>query len=195
MSGVVAGSAPLRQARRFSFWPTHEFPTRRRAISWEISLRSVKGHETGARSELIMGNGRRFEARKQPLSPRPLPIIGVRRGIMQCRAHDVDDRAAPAVAPGPDIPRASAIQPVPPEQACFFTGPRSVDSWTPGPKPLCHRHPTGPHPSGLWWTPAVDGASSFFALCVQPLKRSRGRSASCIASCPSSRSVVWRGVW
>src|SRR5512135_901802 len=29
----------------------------------------------------------------------------------------------------------------------------SVDSWSPGPKPLCHRHPTGPHPSGLLWTP------------------------------------------
>jgi hypothetical protein len=29
----------------------------------------------------------------------------------------------------------------------------SVDSWTPSLKPLCHRHPTGPHPSGLLWTP------------------------------------------
>src|ERR1700742_950376 len=41
-----------------------------------------------------------------------------------------------------------------PEQGCFFREPTSVDSWTPGPKPLCHRHPTGPHPSGLLWTPA-----------------------------------------
>src|SRR3954462_12294417 len=31
----------------------------------------------------------------------------------------------------------------------------SLDSWTPGPKPLCHRHPTGPHPSGLAWTPTT----------------------------------------
>src|SRR3954469_4072354 len=36
----------------------------------------------------------------------------------------------------------------------FRGGGVSLDSWTPGPKPLCHRHPTGPHPSGLWWTPA-----------------------------------------
>src|SRR5512143_2080003 len=38
----------------------------------------------------------------------------------------------------------------------------SVDSWTPGPKPLCHRHPTGPHPSGLLWTPwtPAKGATS-----------------------------------
>src|SRR5690242_12215914 len=35
----------------------------------------------------------------------------------------------------------------------FFQGGMSVDSWTLGPKPLCHRHPTGPHPSGLLWTP------------------------------------------
>src|SRR5689334_2176029 len=32
-------------------------------------------------------------------------------------------------------------------------GKESVDSWTPGPKPLCHRHPTGPHPSGFLRTP------------------------------------------
>src|ERR1700753_1683838 len=40
-----------------------------------------------------------------------------------------------------------------PEQGCFSWGGISVDSWTPGRKPLCHRHPTGPHPSGLLWTP------------------------------------------
>src|SRR5690348_4274026 len=47
-------------------------------------------------------------------------------------------------------------------------GKESVDSWTPGPKPLCHRHPTGPHPSGLLrtpWTPAKgDSTESDFAL-------------------------------
>src|SRR4051794_13188801 len=41
-----------------------------------------------------------------------------------------------------------------PEQGCFSCDRMSVDSWTPGPKPLSHRHPTGPHPSGLLWTPA-----------------------------------------
>jgi hypothetical protein len=46
----------------------------------------------------------------------------------------------------------------------FFQAGKSVDSWTPGPKPLCHRRPTGPHPSGLLWTPAkVDSTKSNFA--------------------------------
>jgi hypothetical protein len=58
LSGVViAGDASLRLARRFSFWSTDKFPTRRRAIPWEISLRNVKGHESGARRALVMGNG------------------------------------------------------------------------------------------------------------------------------------------
>src|SRR5690242_20534766 len=40
-----------------------------------------------------------------------------------------------------------------PMRGVFQGGGGSVDWWTPGPKPLCHRHPTGPHPSGLLWTP------------------------------------------
>src|SRR6476661_6923958 len=49
----------------------------------------------------------------------------------------------------------------------FFQGGVSVDSWTPGLKPLCHRHPTGPHPSGLLWTPAnAASTKSNFALPV-----------------------------
>src|SRR6185437_13600360 len=48
---------------------------------------------------------------------------------------------------------------------CFSRSPGSVDSWTPGPKPLCHRHPAGPHTSGLLWTPAKgDSTKSRFAL-------------------------------
>ena len=47
-----------------------------------------------------------------------------------------------------------------------------MDSWTPGPKPLCHRHPTGPHPSGLLWTPWTpakgDSMKNNFAL-ARPL--------------------------
>src|SRR6185437_16379554 len=53
----------------------------------------------------------------------------------------------------------------------FFRGGISVDSWTLGPKPLCHRHPTGPHPSGLLWTPWTpakgDSTKSNFALVDQ----------------------------
>src|SRR6185312_10570674 len=52
-----------------------------------------------------------------------------------------------------------------PMKVFFSRGPGSVDSWTPGPKPLCHRRPTGPHPSGLLWTPAKgDSTKSNFAL-------------------------------
>src|SRR3954468_16345920 len=41
-----------------------------------------------------------------------------------------------------------------PPNPMFFRGGGgvSLDSWTPSLKPLCHRHPTGPHPSGLGWT-------------------------------------------
>src|SRR6185312_17010900 len=53
-------------------------------------------------------------------------------------------------------------------EGVFSGGWMSVDSWTPGPKPLCHRHPTGPHPSGLLWTPWTpakgDSTKSSFAL-------------------------------
>jgi hypothetical protein len=81
-------------ASRFSFWSIDKFPARRRAIHWEILLRRVKGHDSGARVELIMGHGRRFEARRQRLFPEPLPVIGVRRGIVQNRAHDDSHRTA-----------------------------------------------------------------------------------------------------
>src|SRR6185437_4067402 len=49
-----------------------------------------------------------------------------------------------------------------------FSGGWMSDSWTPGPKRLCHRHPTGPHPSGLSWTPAKgDSTKSNFALVLR----------------------------
>src|ERR1700758_1679554 len=44
------------------------------------------------------------------------------------------------------------------DEGVFSGGPGWQDSWTPGPKPLCHRHRTGPHPSGLLWTPWTPGA-------------------------------------
>src|SRR3954462_9703194 len=57
------------------------------------------------------------------------------------------------------------FNPRPPNKVFFRGGGVSLDSWTPGPKPLCHRHPTGPHPSGLAWTPATgDPTRSDFAL-------------------------------
>src|SRR5579883_2916595 len=59
-------------------------------------------------------------------------------------AHD-SDCATGAFAPLRPVARS--------DEGCFSVGTESVDSWTPGPKPLCHRHPTGPHPSGLQWTP------------------------------------------
>src|SRR5690242_14860089 len=64
------------------------------------------------------------------------------------------------------------FSPRPPNEV-FFQGGVSVDSWTLGPKPLCHRHPTGPHPSGLLWTPWTlaegNSTNSSFALALHPL--------------------------
>src|SRR5689334_3028483 len=54
---VPCGSEQHPDAQIFLFWSTRKFSTRRRAIPLEISLRNVKGHETGARNELITGNG------------------------------------------------------------------------------------------------------------------------------------------
>src|SRR5262245_41059645 len=55
----------------------------------------------------------------------------------------------------------------------FFRGGVSPESWSPGLKPLCHRHPAYPHPSGvLWspWTPAKgDSTKGTFALALHPL--------------------------
>ena len=58
-------------------------------------------------------------------------------------------------------------------KGCFQDGGRSVDSWTPGPKPLCHRRPTGPHPSGLLWTPAKGDSTKTSVALAHPL---HGRS-------------------
>ena len=93
---VVAGSAHFDQACRFSFRPIRtNFQRGREQFAWEISLHNVEDHESGARDELIMGNGRRSRGLESGIFPEPLPVIGVRRVIMQCRAHDEADRAAP----------------------------------------------------------------------------------------------------
>src|SRR4051794_38819658 len=43
-----------------------------------------------------------------------------------------------------------------------FSGGRGVAGFVDsGPKPLCHRYPTGPHLSGLAWTP-VDSCQGLF---------------------------------
>src|SRR5579871_6903134 len=57
----------------------------------------------------------------------------------------------------------------------FFQGEKPGDSWTPDPKPLWHRHPTGPHPSGLWWTPDKGcSTKSNFGLAADLCPRMRG---------------------
>src|SRR6185503_12717073 len=38
------------------------------------------------------------------------------------------------------------------DEVFFQGGAGWEDSWTPGPKPLRHRHRIGPHRSGLLWT-------------------------------------------
>src|SRR3954471_10630202 len=78
----------------------------------------------------------------------------------------------------------------PPNKPFFRRGGGvSLDSWTPGLNPLCHRHPTGPHPSGLAWTPVdsrkADSTMSDFALAnrgddpgLRPHARSEGAPAA-----------------
>src|SRR5579883_1217908 len=71
---------------------------------------------------------------------------------------------------------------------CFLWGTESVDSWTLGPKPLCHRHPTGPHPSGLLWTPrGKDGPTkswAFFPMRASDLTHPGDSSKSCQTLAP-----------
>jgi hypothetical protein len=111
---VVAGACHSAWRADFSFRSADKFPARRRAIRWEISPRNVEGPDAGARNELVTGNGPSFCGVFSGLFRESLPVIGVRREIVQCRAHDDDDRAAPAVAPAPapgaEIPMASAFQ-------------------------------------------------------------------------------------
>jgi hypothetical protein len=79
----------------------------------------------------------------------PLPVIGVRRVLMQGGAHDGapchdpsrNRRALPARGPFGTV-----------ERAFLQGGGVSADSWTPGRKCRFHRHRTGPRPSGLSWT-------------------------------------------
>src|SRR5262249_36679694 len=72
------------------------FPRVEARFSWRISNASLKGSEFCTRAASIMGNGPRFDAANSGLFPRPLPIIGVRRAMAQCGAHD-DHCAQPAV--------------------------------------------------------------------------------------------------
>src|SRR3954452_20945202 len=60
-----------------------------------------------------------------------------------------------------------------PMKVFFRGGGVSLDSWTPGPKSLCHRHPTGPHPSGLAWTPVDSRQGSFDEKKVRSRRRSK----------------------
>src|SRR5579872_5347331 len=88
----------------------------------------------------------------------------------------------------------------------FSVSGNLVDSWTPGPKPLCYRHPTGPHPSGLLWTPAKGySTKSNVALDVAARARERGdlrqegafgggRREACVARPVSEAAVGVFGV-
>src|SRR5262245_59415454 len=50
-------------------------------------------------------------------------------------------------------------------EGVFSGGGVSLESWSPSAKPLCHRHPACPHPSGVLWTPAEgDSTKRNFAL-------------------------------
>src|SRR5512146_2838787 len=107
-------------------------------------------------------------------SSQPLPVIGVRRAIVQGRAHD-DDHAAPTVAPGPGV---------------FSLGQRIggfVDSW---PKTLVPSASNRSTPEwtpvdsgGLRWTPAKgDATKSNFAL-----GDLEGKAPQALAGCGENR--------
>ena len=57
MSGVVVSGSATSPDAQFFVLVDPQFPTRRRAIPSEIPLRNVKGPESDARNELIVGNG------------------------------------------------------------------------------------------------------------------------------------------
>src|SRR3954451_8073286 len=88
------------------------------------------------------------EARFTGESHGPMPVIGVQRVIMQFRAHD-DDRAASALAVGPEIPMASAFQPATPEQGVFSGGWGVAGFVDSGPKTLV---PSASNRSTPEWT-------------------------------------------
>src|SRR3954452_20295152 len=115
-----------------------------------------------------MGNGPAFCRVFAGIFREPMPIIGVRRAIMQCRGHD-DDRAAPALALGPEIPPAT------PEQAVFFEGGGRgvagfVDS---GPKTLV---PSASNRSTPEWTRVDSSGLPRTAIHGAPIARA-GRHA------------------
>src|SRR3954468_23371770 len=114
-----------------------------------------------------MGNGPPFCRVFAGILLEPMPIIGVRRAIMQCRGHD-DDRAAPALAVGP------GISPPTPRTSRFFGGggwgvAGFVDSWPKTLVPSASNRSTPPVDSrGLQWTPAMgDSTRSDFAVAPQ----------------------------
>src|SRR5512142_1838313 len=74
------------------------------------------------------------------------------------------------------------------DRGVFHGAGESVDSWTPGPKPLCHRHPTGPHPSGLPWT-LVDSRQG---QCDEKQLRAGALRPDGTTASKNSRRNLWR---
>ena len=66
-----------------------------------------------------------------------------------------------------------------------------------GLKSLCHRHPTGPHPSGLLWTPAKDDATKRdFALVYLTASRVLAKALAIGASrAGSTAAALSLAVW
>ena len=156
MSGVVvAGSAPLRQALRFFFVVETQISNAAASDSLGNLASERKRPRIWRLQRAHYGQWPAIRAPEQGLSLRPSPIIGVRRTIMQCRAHDDDSRAAPVVALGPGIAMASAFQAPPPEQGVFsgWDVGGLVDSW---PKTLV---PSASNRSTPEWT-LVDSVES-----------------------------------
>src|ERR1700757_1763853 len=107
---VVAGSAPPSpRAQIFLFGRLTNF----RRADERFAGKSRSGTSKATTLALATSSVWAMAGDSRPANngffPRPSPIIGVRPVILQCRAHD-DDRAAPAIAPGPEIRMALAFQ-------------------------------------------------------------------------------------
>src|SRR5579883_2946662 len=111
------------------------------------------------------------------VSSRPLPLIGVRRVIVQSRAHD-DDRTAPALAPGDGIgvffswDRIGGFVDSGPKTLVPSASNRSTPEWTLVDSVDCHPRAIGEAQGGsLFQQPAANGGKK-----VPPLRFASLRS-------------------
>jgi hypothetical protein len=136
-----------------------------------------------ARVEVPVGIGSRFLPSIPQGTREPMPIIGVRDAPMQSGVHDDAPRYDLSRSGRPLLARGRARA----ANRVFSQGPpEGVDSRTPDPKRRCDRHRTGPHPSGIPWTPGGQVGPTVGVHCRRRLPIRRGRNC-CFRPLPSRR--------